>query len=79
MDFTIKLFILWWPIFFILFWYYYDIFLSPQFSFSGCDKHSAIISKIHNESSFFKNSFIFNVFTKVYYNMDNEKIEIFNV
>jgi hypothetical protein len=28
-------------------------FLSPQFSFYVCDKHSVIISKVHNESIFF--------------------------
>jgi hypothetical protein len=46
-----------------------------------CDKRSVIISKIHNESIFLKNSFIiFNkIFTKVYYNMDNEKIKKLNV
>jgi hypothetical protein len=56
-------------------------FLSSQFSFFVCDKRSVIISKIHNESIFLKNSFIiFNkIFTKVYYNMDNEKIKKLNV
>ncbi len=30
-------------------------FLNPHFSFSVCDKHSVIISKVHNESiSFLK-------------------------
>jgi hypothetical protein len=28
-------------------------FLSPHFSFFVCDKHSVIISKVHNESIFF--------------------------
>jgi hypothetical protein len=28
-------------------------FLNPQFSFYSCDKHSAIVSKVHYESIFF--------------------------
>jgi len=48
MHLTIKLFILWWPIF------YFDItmtyFLSAHFSFFTRDKHSVIVSKVHNES-----------------------------
>jgi hypothetical protein len=36
-------------------------FVSPQFSFFMCDKHSVIISKVHNESILFlKLSIIFN-------------------
>jgi hypothetical protein len=31
-------------------------FLNPQFSFSMCDKHSVIISKVHNESILFLNN-----------------------
>ncbi len=56
-------------------------FLSPHFSFSMCDKHNVIISKVHNESILFlKLIHNFNkIFTKVYCNMDNEKIENFNV
>jgi hypothetical protein len=53
MHLTIKLFILWWPILFFLFFHYYDIFLSPRFSFSMCDKHNVSISKVHNESIIF--------------------------
>jgi hypothetical protein len=77
MHLTIKLFILWWPIFYFLIWCYYDIFLSPHFSFSMCDKHSVIISKVHNESILFlKLIHNFNkIFTKVYYNMGNEKMK----
>jgi len=61
----------------VLLWH---IFWIHKFHFL-CDKHIVIISKIHNESIFLKNSFtIFNkILTKVYYNMDNEKIENFNV
>jgi hypothetical protein len=46
-----------------------------------CDKHSVIISKLHNESIFLKNSStIFNkIFIQLYCDMDNEKIENFNV
>ncbi len=57
-------------------------FLSPHFSFSMCDTHNVIISKIHNEFIFFpeNSSIIFNkIFIKVYYNMENEKNENFNV
>jgi hypothetical protein len=31
MQLTIELFILWWPIFYFLFWYYYDIFFESTF------------------------------------------------
>ncbi len=56
-------------------------FLNPHFLFSMCDKHSVIISKVHNESIFLKNSsIIFNkILTQVYCNMDNEKTENCNV
>jgi hypothetical protein len=41
----------------LFFIFYFDItmtyFLSPQFSFFVCDKHSVIISKVHNESILF--------------------------
>ncbi len=53
MHFTIKLFILWWPIFNFDFDITMTYFLSPHFPFSMCDKHSVIISKVHNESIFF--------------------------
>jgi hypothetical protein len=48
MHLTIKLLILWCPI-----WYYYDIFFESTFFFFVCDKHSVIISKVHNESILF--------------------------
>jgi hypothetical protein len=28
-------------------------FLNPQFSFSMCEKHNVVISKVHNESNLF--------------------------
>jgi hypothetical protein len=43
----------------LFFNFFFDItmtyFLSPHFSFSMCDKHNVIISKVHNESIFKKN------------------------
>jgi hypothetical protein len=54
MHLTIKLFILWWPIFYFNFDIIMTYFLSPQFSFCMCDKHNVIISKVHNESIFLK-------------------------
>ncbi len=53
MKFKIKLFILWWPIFNFNFDITMTYFLSPHFSFSICDNHNVIISKVHNESIFF--------------------------
>jgi hypothetical protein len=76
MHLTIKLFILWWLIF------YFDItmtsFLNPHFPFFMCDKHSVIISKVHNESILFLNSSInFNkIFTKIYCNIDMKEMKI---
>jgi hypothetical protein len=79
MHLTIKLFILWWSIF------YFDIImtylLSPPFSFPCVTNIVSSFQKSTMSSFFFKNSsIIFNkIFAKVYCNMDNEKIEIFNV
>jgi hypothetical protein len=53
MHLTIKLFILWWLFFNFNFDITMTYFLSPHFSFFVCDKHSVIISKVHNESNFF--------------------------
>jgi hypothetical protein len=77
MHFIIKLFILWWLFLKFKFWYYNDIFLNPHFSFFFLQTYNVIISKVHNESIL---SINFNkIFTIVYCNMDNEKIENFNV
>ncbi len=53
-------------------------FLSPHINFM-CDKDSVIISKVHDESIFLYNSLFNMVFVKVYYNMDNLKIDNVNV
>ncbi len=53
MHLTIKLLILWWPIFIFIFDITMTYFLSPHFSFFVCDKHNVIISKVHNESILF--------------------------
>ncbi len=53
MHLTIKLFILWWPLFYFNFDITMTYFVNPKFSFSMCDKHSVIISKVHNESILF--------------------------
>jgi hypothetical protein len=53
MHFTIKLLVLWWPIFNFNFDIIITFFLSPHSSFFVRDKHSVIISEVHNESILF--------------------------
>jgi hypothetical protein len=66
-------------IFFILKILLWHIFWIHIFHFLN-DKHSFIISKVHNETIvFFKFIHKFKILTKVYCNMDNEKFENFNV
>jgi len=50
---TIKLFILWWLIIFLIFDITMTYFLNSHFSFLMCDKQSVMISKVHNESILF--------------------------
>ncbi len=52
MHVTIKLFILWRPIFYFNFDITITYFLNPHLSFFMCDKHNIINSKVHNESIF---------------------------
>jgi hypothetical protein len=74
MHLIIKLFILWCPIIYFLFWYYHDIFLCVTNIMSSFQKSTM------SPFFFLNSSIIFNtILTKVYCNMDNEKIEMFNV
>jgi hypothetical protein len=45
-------------------------FLSPHFSFSLCDKHNVVISKVHYESIIFL-EFTFFMMIPMYDNMNN--------
>jgi hypothetical protein len=55
-------------------WHYFDIFLSPHFSFFLCDKYSVVISKVHYESISFL-EFIQKNYDDSHYNMNHYKID----
>jgi predicted adenine nucleotide alpha hydrolase (AANH) superfamily ATPase len=79
---TIKIFILWWPIFYfiilILMWH---IFWVHIFCCVCVTNIMSSFQKSTMSPFFFQNSSIIlkKIITKVYYNMDNEEIENFNV